>query len=171
VKRVTVAVVPGSFDPITCGHVDIVKRAVKLFDRVVVAVYARPRKNVLFSLDERLDMVRESLKDVNRVQVEQFDGLVATFARDVGADVLVRGLRAVSDFESESQQSTMNRQMAPGLEVICMFASMGFGFLSSSIIKDIAENGGDVAGMVPAPVALRLRELNQGIAMLGPSKR
>lgn len=154
----TVAVLPASFDPITCGHVDIVTRAARVFDRVVVAVYARPRKNVLFSLEERLALVRESLAHLERVEVVPFDGLVVEFCRQVGAQVLVRGLRAVSDFEAEFQQASMNRKMAPELEVISMFASMPYMFHSSSIIKEIAENGGDVASMVPPPVARKLRE-------------
>ncbi len=151
-----VAVLPASFDPITCGHVDIVTRASHLFDRLIVAVYAHPRKDVMFSLEERLAMVRESLADVERVEVKSFEGLVVNFCRQVGASVLVRGLRAVSDFEYEFQQASLNRRMFPGLEVICMFASMEYGFLSSSIIKEIAQHGGDVTSMVPAPVARRL---------------
>lgn len=154
----TVAVLPASFDPITCGHVDIATRALRLFDCLIVAVYSRPRKNVLFPLDERVEMVRESLANLDNVEVMTFDGLVVTFCREVGADVLVRGLRAVSDFEYEFQQATLNRRMMPDLEVICMFATRDQLFLSSSIVKEIAENGGDVSSMVPAPVARRLAE-------------
>ncbi|HEX6507547.1 MAG TPA: pantetheine-phosphate adenylyltransferase [Chloroflexota bacterium] len=154
----TVAVVPASFDPITCGHVDIVMRASHLFERIVVGVYAHPKKNTLFSLEDRVTMVRESLDHVDRVEVIPYEGLTVNLARAVGAGVVVRGLRAVSDFESEFQQAALNRAMSPGLEVISMFASVEYGFLSSSIIKEIAENGGDITGMVPAPVALRLVE-------------
>jgi pantetheine-phosphate adenylyltransferase len=153
---VTVAVLPASFDPITCGHVDIATRAARLFDRLVVGVFARPKKNVMFSLDDRLTMVRESLAGVVNADVTSFDGLLVDFARSIQADVVVRGLRAVSDFESEFQQAVLNRKMLPGLEVISMFASAEYGFLSSSIIKEIADNGGDVTSMVPAPVARRL---------------
>jgi pantetheine-phosphate adenylyltransferase len=153
---VTVAVLPASFDPKTCGHVDIATRAARLFERLVVGVFARPRKNVMFSLDDRLAMVRESLAGVVNVDVMPFDGLLVDFARSIQADVVVRGLRAVSDFESEFQQAVLNRKMLPGLEVISMFASAEYGFLSSSIIKEIADNGGDVTSMVPAPVARRL---------------
>jgi pantetheine-phosphate adenylyltransferase len=155
---VTVAVLPASFDPITCGHVDIVTRASRLFDRLVVAVYAHPKKNVMFSLQDRLAMVEESLAHLDRVEVRSFDGLVVNLCREIGADVVVRGLRAVSDFEYEFQQAALNRQMLPGLEVISMFAGMEHVFLSSSIIKDIAENGGDVSSMVPPAVAWRLAE-------------
>jgi pantetheine-phosphate adenylyltransferase len=125
-----------------------------------VAVYAFPekRKNVLFSLDERLEMVRESVGDLENIEVEPFEGLIVDFCREVGATVLVRGLRAVSDFEYEYQQAGLNRKMLPGLEVISMFASIEYSFLSSSIIKEIAEHGGDVSFMVPPPVLLRLRE-------------
>jgi pantetheine-phosphate adenylyltransferase len=153
---VTVAVLPASFDPFTCGHLDIVTRAIRLFDKVVVAVYAHPPKNVMFSLDERVQMVREAVEGLASVEVRSFDGLVVDFARSVGATVLVRGLRAVSDFEYEYQQATMNRRMHPELEVVCLFASIEHSFLSSSIVKDIAQNGGDVSSMVPAPVARRL---------------
>lgn len=156
----TVAVLPASFDPITCGHVDIVTRASRLFDRLFVAVYAHPRKrqNTLFSLDERLTFVRESISGLENVEVKPFEGLIVDFCRSVGANVLVRGLRAVSDFEYEYQQAGLNRKMLPGLEVICMFASIEYGFLSSSIIKEIAENGGDVSSMVPPPVLRGLRK-------------
>jgi pantetheine-phosphate adenylyltransferase len=123
---------------------------------VVIGVFAYPKKNVMFSLDERVAMVRESLEQVDGVEVLPYEGLTVNFARDVGADVIVRGLRAVSDFEYEFQQAALNRKMAPDLEVISVFASAEYSFLSSSIIKEIAENGGDVEGMVPLPVARRL---------------
>jgi pantetheine-phosphate adenylyltransferase len=149
---------PASFDPITCGHVDIATRAAKLFERLVVAVFAHPKKNVLFSLEERLDMVRESLNGLEGVEIASFDGLLVDFARDIGAAVEVRGLRAVSDFEYEYQQAALNRQMFPGFEVLSLFPSTEYAFLSSSIVKEIAEHGGDVSHMVPAPVARRLAE-------------
>jgi pantetheine-phosphate adenylyltransferase len=154
----TLAVVPASFDPITKGHVDIVTRASRLFDRICVGVYAHPKKHVMFSLAERVAMVEESLSHLASVDVVSYEGLTVNFAREVGAKVVVRGLRAVSDFESEFQQAALNRIMSPGLEVISMFASVEYGFLSSSLIKEIAENGGDIAAMVPAPVAQRLEE-------------
>lgn len=159
----TVAALPASFDPITCGHVDIVTRASRLFDRLIVAVYATPKKNLMFSLDERLAMVRESLADLPQVDVAPFEGLFIDFARRTDATVEVRGLRAVSDFEYEYQQAALNRQMLPGLEVISLFPSTQYAFLSSSIVKEIAENGGDVSSMVPAPVAWRLKERFAGV--------
>lgn len=154
----TVALLPASFDPITFGHVDIARRAARLFDRLIVAVYANPKKNVMFPLEERIAMVRESLDDVPGVEVISFQGLLVDLARDQGADVIVRGLRFISDFEAEYQQAALNRAMLPGLEVISMFAGVDYGFVSSSIIKEIAENGGDVSTMVPEPVVLRLKE-------------
>jgi pantetheine-phosphate adenylyltransferase len=154
----TVAVLPASFDPITCGHVDIATRAAKLFDRLIVAVFAHPKKDVLFSLEDRIEMVRESLDGVGSVEVTSFDGLLVDYARRVGATVEVRGLRAVSDFEYEYQQAALNRQMFPGFEVLSLFPSTEYAFLSSSIVKEIAEHGGDVSHMVPAPVARRLAD-------------
>lgn len=156
----TVAVLPATYDPITCGHVDIISRAARMFDRLVVAVYSqrRQRKSVLFGLEERVAMVSEAIAGIGNVEVQPFDGLVVSFARQVGATVLVRGLRAVSDFEYEFQQANLNRQMDPELEVICMFASLEYGPLSSSIVKEIAENGGVVDDFVPPQVARRLRE-------------
>jgi pantetheine-phosphate adenylyltransferase len=153
---VTTAVLPASFDPITCGHVDIAERAAALFDRLIVAVYAHPKKRVMFSLEERVEMVSEALGHLPRVEVRSFEGLVVDMARRTGASVLIRGLRAVSDFESEYQQASLNRSMLPGLEVVALFASVEHSFVSSSMIKEIAELGGDVSSWVPAPVARRL---------------
>lgn len=166
----TLAVLPASFDPITCGHIDIIRRSAKLFDRVIVAVYAHPKKHVMFSLDERLDMVRQSLEDMPGVEVMSFDGLLVDFCRSVGADVVVRGLRQVADFEYEYQQAAMNRRMLPGLEVVSMFPNPDYSFVSSTIIKEIAENGGDVASMVPLPVGKRLGERYAETTALRPSR-
>jgi pantetheine-phosphate adenylyltransferase len=165
---VTVAVLPASFDPITSGHLDIITRATGLFDRVVVGVNAWPKKDLMFSVEERVAMIHESLIAVNRVEVKPYSGLTVDFARRVGATVLVRGLRAVSDFEAEFQQATLNRKMLPGLEVVCMFASPDYAWVSSSIIKEIAENGGDVSSFVPAPV---LRHLAERIRTSAPTGR
>lgn len=157
--KVTVAVLPASFDPITCGHVDIIARASRLFDQLIVGVFAHPKKQVLFPLEERLTLVKESLAGLDGVKVRSYQGLTVDFCREVGAHVLVRGLRAVMDFEYEYQLAALNRKMLPGLEVVCVFASIEYSFLSSSIVKEIAENGGDVSSMVPLPVAKRLAEL------------
>jgi pantetheine-phosphate adenylyltransferase len=153
-----VAVFPASFDPISCGHVDIATRAVQLFDRLVVAVLASPQKNVMFSLEERLAMVRASLTGLDGVEVTPFDGLVVDVARAHDAQVLVRGLRTVADFESERQQAILNRKMLPGLEVVSFFANDTLSSVSSSMIKEIAKNGGDVSFLVPPPV---MEKLNQ----------
>lgn len=154
----TVAVLPASFDPITRGHVDIIARASGLFDRLIVAVYARPKKAVLFPLEERVAMVGESVAGLPGVEVMAFDSLLVDFMREVGARVVVRGLRWVSDFEFEFQQASANRMLLPGLETVCLFASTDYVFFSSSIIKEIAEHAGDVSAMVPDPVARRLIE-------------
>lgn len=154
----TVAVLPASFDPITRGHVDIITRASQLFERLIVAVFAHPKKNVMFSLEERLAMVRESLAHLERIEVIPFEGLLINFAREVNASVIVRGLRWVSDFEYEFQQAAANRKMSAGLETVCIFASTDYVYFSSSIIKEIAENHGDVRSMVPEPVERRLVE-------------
>ncbi|GAC1446017.1 MAG: pantetheine-phosphate adenylyltransferase [Chloroflexota bacterium] len=154
----TVAVLPASFDPITVGHVDIITRASNLFEHLIVAVYAHPKKNVMFSVDERVDMVKESLEGFKHVEVRAFEGLLVDFCREMGASVLVRGLRWVSDFESEFQQAAANRNLLPGTETLCLFASPDYVFFSSTIIKEIAENAGDVSSMVPGPVATRLME-------------
>lgn len=167
----TVAVLPASFDPITRGHVDIIMRAAQLFDRLVVAVYARPRKSILFSVEDRVAMARESLEGMDRVDVQQFDGLLVDFVREIGASVVVRGLRWVSDFEYEFQQAAANRRMLPGLETICVFANTDYVYFSSSIIKEIAENAGDVSSMVPDPVAKRLRERFAAQTPVGSPRR
>jgi pantetheine-phosphate adenylyltransferase len=153
---VTVAVFPASFDPISCGHVDIATRAAQLFDRLIVAVYAYPKKNVMFSLQERVTMVQDSLAGLDGVEVTSFEGLAVDLARSVEAQVLVRGLRTVADFESEYQQAALNRKMLPGLDVVSLFASDTFAAVSSSMIKEIAENGGDVSFLVPPPVMAKL---------------
>lgn len=164
----TVAVLPASFDPITYGHVDIATRAAGLFSGLVVAVYAHPKKNVMFSIDQRVHLVRESLAAVPGVTVMAYEGLTVDLCRQVGAQVEVRGLRAVSDFEYEYQLATLNRQMMPDLEVVCMFPSMRYSFVSSSLIKEIAENGGDVRPFVPEPVA---RALEQRFRLPGEASR
>jgi pantetheine-phosphate adenylyltransferase len=168
---VTVAVLPASFDPITRGHVDIISRAASLFDRLIVAIYARPKKNVMFSLDERVAMVQESVEGIPNVEVRPFDSLLVEFMREVGASVSVRGLRWVSDFEYEFQQAAANRKMLPGFETVCLFASTDYVFFSSSIIKEIAENAGDVSSMVPEPVERRLKERFRARAAMAVSGR
>jgi len=154
-----IAVYAGSFDPITNGHIDIIERAAKVFDRVYVAVAAaNDEKHPLFSLEERLEMVRESVRGIPRVEAEQFSGLLVDYVRKRGASVVVRGLRAVSDFEYEFQMAQMNKELYPEMETLFMMTRTTHAYLSSRIIKEIASYGGDVSQMVPACVNQRLKE-------------
>jgi len=161
-----VAVYPGSFDPITNGHLDVVERAVRVFDRVIVAVLANPRKEPLLSADDRLAAIREAVAaselPADRVAVESFDGLTVEFCRRRGATFIVRGLRAISDFETEMQLAHNNRRLAPDVDSVFFMTSVEHGYVSSSLVKEIARFGGDVSGMVPVSVAARLREVAGG---------
>lgn len=139
---------PGTFDPITMGHMDLVGRAAKLFDRVVVAVAASPKKNPTFSLEERVELCQEVLKQYPNVEVVGFSTLLAHFADEVGANVLLRGLRAVSDFEYEFQLANMNRQLAPEVESLFLTPSEKYSYISSTLVREIASLGGDVTKFV-----------------------
>ncbi|SFM49884.1 Phosphopantetheine adenylyltransferase [Ectothiorhodospira mobilis] len=150
-------VYPGTFDPITHGHTDIVRRAQRLFDQVLVAVAANPSKRPTFSLEERVAMARETLADMEHVQVVGFDGLLARFAKEQGARVLLRGLRAVSDFEHEFQLAGMNRHLAPDLETIFLTPAEEYAYVSSSLVREIALLGGDVSHFVSGNVEAALR--------------
>jgi pantetheine-phosphate adenylyltransferase len=158
---VSVAVYPGSFDPVTNGHLDIIRRAAAVFDSVVVAVLANPRKSPLLSSDDRVAAIREALEaaalDGGRVSVEAFDGLTVEFCRARGAGFLVRGLRAISDFEAEMQLAHNNRKLAPGIDSVFFMTSLEHGYVSSSLVKEIAQFGGDVGDMVPAGAERRLQ--------------
>jgi pantetheine-phosphate adenylyltransferase len=161
-----VAVYPGSFDPVTNGHLDVVERAIRVFDRVIVAVLANPRKEPLLSAEDRLVAIREAVAasdlPTDRVAVESFDGLTVEFCRRRGAAFIVRGLRAISDFETEMQLAHNNRRLAPDVDSVFFMTSVEHGYVSSSLVKEIARFGGDVSGMVPATVAARLREVAAG---------
>lgn len=148
----TVAIYPGSFDPVHYGHIDIAMRAAQVFERVIVAVYARPFKNVLFSADERTDMVRESLLYLSNVEVLQYDCLSVEFAKMQGAQVIVRGMRMSSDFDLEYQMALTNKALDGEIETVCLFTNLTRAFLSSSTVKQIAIAGGDLSEMVPAHV-------------------
>jgi len=163
-----IAIYPGSFDPLTLGHDDIVRRCLRLVDRVLIAIAgsASEAKIAAFSLDERVALTREVYADEPRVEVVQFEGLLVDFARESGARLIVRGLRAVSDFEYEFQMALMNRSLWPEIEVIFMAPASNYTFLSSSLVREVARLGGDVSGFVPVPV---LRELARvyGAAVTG----
>jgi len=151
------AVCPGSFDPVTNGHLDIVSRASKLYDEVTVAVLVNKSKKGLFTLDERMEMVRETTADYGNVVVESFHGLLVDFCRDRQIPVIVKGLRAVSDFDYELQMAQMNHSLA-GVETLFLSTNPLYSFLSSSLVKEVATYGGDVSGLVPKTVLSRLTE-------------
>ncbi|HSE80547.1 MAG TPA: pantetheine-phosphate adenylyltransferase [Gaiellaceae bacterium] len=151
---------PGSYDPVTNGHLDIIRRAAGIFERVVVGVVRDPQhKATMFSVDERVAFLREALADLPNVQVEVFSDLVVEFARRFGARTMVKGLRAISDFEWEFQMHHLNRNLAPEVETMYLMSSPQYSFLSSSGVKEVASFGGNVDALVPEPVARRFREL------------
>ena len=152
------AIYPGSFDPVTNGHLDVIQRAATLFDEVVVAVASNEQKRGLFSSDERLALLRVAIGALPHIRVVSFDGLLVDFARTEGACAVVRGLRAVSDFEFEFQMALMNRKLRPEIETIFLMPAEKYTYLSSRIIKEIARLGGDVSSFVPASVVTALRE-------------
>ncbi len=148
-----VAVFPGSFDPMTMAHLDVARRAAALFDRLVIGVLHNPKKAPLFSVEERVAMIRESVAEFDaNVAVEAFDGLTVEFARRQDAAFIVRGLRAVSDFEAELQMAHTNRRLQRGVDTIFLMSALEFGYLSSTLAKEVAQFGGEVGEMVPAPV-------------------
>jgi pantetheine-phosphate adenylyltransferase len=152
-----VAVFPGSFDPMTNAHLDVARRAATLFDRLVIGVLNNPRKAPLFSIDERVAQIRESVAEFgSNVEVAAFDGLTVDFARRNDAEFIVRGLRAVSDFEAELQMAHTNRKLQRGVDTVFLMSALEFGYLSSTLAKEVAQFGGDVTGMVPGPVASAL---------------
>lgn len=159
-----IAVYPGTFDPITNGHIDLVSRAAPLFERVVVGVAQSPSKGPSLTLEQRVGLAREALGRHANVEVRGFDTLLAHFVRDVGAGVLLRGLRAVSDFEYEFQMASMNRHLIPEVETLFLTPAEQHSFISSSLVREIARLGGDVSGFVPASVVEALRELREARA-------
>jgi pantetheine-phosphate adenylyltransferase len=153
----TIAVYAGSFDPITRGHEDLIQRSCEFVDKLVVAVANNSSKKPLFSPDERVALIRHATADNPRVEVRQFQGLLVNFAREVGASLIIRGLRAVADFEYEFQMALMNRQLSPGLETVFMVPSVETTYISSSIIREVAQFGGDLDGLVHPVVAEALK--------------
>ena len=153
----TIAVYPGSFDPVTNGHIDIATRGAKIFDRLIVAVYDTPSKSLLFTTEERVSMMAESLKHLPNVAVAGYHGLTVDYAQKVGAKVILRGLRVVSDFEWELQIALMNRQLAPDIDLVCLMTNLRYSYLSSTIVKEVARLGGDMSELVPPHVVRAMR--------------
>ncbi len=156
-----IGVYPGTFDPITNGHLDIIKRATRLFDKVIVAIGENPNKTPLFSMEERLYLAKEAVKNLphpEKIEIEAFKGLLVDFAKKKGASVIIRGLRAVSDFEYEMQLALMNRKLSSNIDTIFLIPSLKWIFLSSSIVKEAAKLGGNVEDLVPKIVAKKLKE-------------
>ncbi len=151
-----IAVYPGSFDPLTNGHVDVIERALEIFDEVIVAVLNNPKKNGLFTPDERVEMIRECFEDQPHITADAFDGLLVDYARMKGAVAVIRGMRAISDFESEFQMALMNRKLYKDVQSVFLMTGLRWIFTSSSIIKEAAQFGGDVSDMVPGPINRRL---------------
>ena len=156
------AVYPGSFDPVTLGHMDIIKRASSLFDRLIIAVLNNRAKTPLFSVEERVKMLEEVTKDLPNVEVKSFGGMTVGFARECGANALVRGLRAITDFEYELQLSQTNRVMAPEIDTLFLTTSLKYSYLSSSMVKEIAMYQGDISAFLPPEVAELVREKVKG---------
>lgn len=154
----TIAIYPGSFDPITNGHLDIATRASKLFEKLIIGIYATPDKHLLFSTEERLELAEKAIVDLPNVEVKAFTGLAVDFARKHNALAMVRGLRMGGDFEREFNMAMMNKRLYPDLEMVCLMASMEYQFLSSSLLKEAAGLGGKIGTLVPAHVAAALRK-------------
>jgi len=159
---VAIALCPGSFDPVTLGHLDIIERSARHFDQVIIAVIRNPQKTQsLFTLEERQQMLKEALSHLDNIRIEFFKGLLVEFAKEHGADAIVRGLRAVSDFDYELQMAQMNQRLS-GIDTFFLSTSPQYSFLSSSLVREVARFGGDVSGMVPKHVNDRLVELFRG---------
>jgi pantetheine-phosphate adenylyltransferase len=153
-----IAVYPGTFDPLTYGHMDIIERAASLVDRLIVGIYENLDKRPLFSLEERVKLVRKAVAHIPNVEVRPFKGLTVDFIHEVGGKVMIRGLRANSDFEREFEMALMNKKLAPDIELLCLMTSSQYQFISSSLIKEVAKLGGCLEGMVPEHVATALKE-------------
>jgi len=154
----TIAIYPGSFDPITSGHLDIAIRAAKLFEKLIIGVYETPDKHVLFTTAERVDLAKKAVVEMPNVEVESFAGLTVGFAKEVKAQAMVRGLRMSGDFEREFNMAMMNKKLYPELELVCLMASVEYQFVSSSLLKEAASLGGEIGNFVPKHVAAALRK-------------
>jgi pantetheine-phosphate adenylyltransferase len=153
-----IAIYPGSFDPITNGHLDIATRAAKIFDKVIIGVYETPNKPILFNTKERVELIRKAIADLPNVEVQSFRGLTVNFARRVKAKAMVRGLRMSADFEREFDMAMMNKKLFPELEFVCLMSSVEYQFLSSSLMKEAASLGGAIDDLVPKHVASALKK-------------
>ena len=154
----TIAVYPGTFDPITNGHLDIAIRAARLFEKVIIGVFDTPDKRLLFNTEERVDLVRRATADLPNVDVAAFGNLTIDFAKEVGADTIVRGLRIGGDFEREFEMALMNKKLAPDCELVCLITNPKYQFLSSSLLKEVASLNADIDELVPEPVAVALKK-------------
>lgn len=151
------AIYPGSFDPCTNGHLDLIRRSARLFDKLIVAVLNNTSKQPLFTIDERKQMLQEATSGLAHVEIDSFDGLLVDYAERKGAQAILRGIRAISDYESEMQMALLNRHLRPGTETVFLMAAEEYSFISSRMIKEVIKLGGDVSQFVPQAVALRLR--------------
>ena len=161
----TLAVYPGTFDPVTNGHLDIALRASRLFEKVIIGVYRSPAKNILFTAEERVELLRQTiagLPNVDNVEVESFSGLVVEFVKKVRAQTIVRGLRVGADFEREFEMALMNKKLSPECELVCLMANLKYQFVSSSLLKEVANLGGSIDDLVPKPVAVALKKKFRG---------
>lgn len=159
-KRKRIAIYPGTFDPVTVGHIDIMNRAVKLFDKLIVAVAFNPKKNPMFSLKNRVGFIKQAIKDSKNIEVYPFKNLLIDFVAEHKASVIIRGLRAVTDFEFELQMGLMNRNLNSSVETMFMIPSQEYSFLSSNFVKEIARHGGDISKLVPKSVLKAIKKLS-----------
>ena len=153
-----IAIYPGSFDPLTCGHLDLIERGARLADRLIVALLDNENKAPLFTLDERMEMLAEVTGKYANVEITCFDGLLVDFARERQANVIVRGIRAISDYEYELQMALMNRRLGPEIETVFLMAGEAYSFISSRLVKEVVSHGGSVTGLVPPLVEQRLKK-------------
>jgi len=160
----SIAIYPGSFDPITNGHLDIATRAAKIFEKLIIGVFDTPNKPLLFTTEERVELIRQTIADLPNIEVQSFNGLTVDFAKRVKAKAMVRGLRMSADFEREFDMAMMNKKLSPELELVCLMPRVEYQFLSSSLLKEVASLGGDIEDLVPKHVASALRKKFHGKA-------